>query len=519
MKLKSGLMFLIVMALTASFALSGCGKDKEQTGPVTDLSIFTIATGTPDDQLNGSLTDVIEQETGYTVTYAQAPSSADDAQTAVTNIFVNKLKYDAVKVTKNQMYALIAQGGLADVTEYVNSSDNLKSSISQTGWDLATNESKIYGIPLRNPVVTNNVTLAFRLDLLNKYNTQNPTAQIPVPNDANGHAMTLSNYKIMLDYFVSQGLTSGMVVDKGGVLQESILPAFNIYGEYTDVNGQAVYAVNHPNFQSYMNYMDTLNYRYNVDGAGATNGLSSFKAKTAGAFRVAFWSGASLSTMIDANEVGFIQALVDDRAADSTGKIDKTKIRVQAVDGYSYFTVFPKYRNSENIKAAVDFADKLLEVDTFRKTIIGEENVHYYIDGGAYKPLQPKFDEMNIADKYLIGSRETDYSIYWWARARKNNYNYTLTLVAFEDMTNRGIKNLTAAMPPIDAYNNYQSAAMADSLEKLINAMYGTTDSLETARAAYKAQNGDEITAGVNEWYSNWNGKDNFNLVKPPVFS
>lgn len=521
MKLKKSIILFIVLILTASFGLSACGPKVVDDKPVTDLKIFTMASGGTDEALNGPLVDVIEEKTGYNVTYYQAPSNADDAQNAITNIFVNKLDYDAVKVTKNQMYALIAQGGLADITEYVNNSVYLKNQISETGWELATNEGKIYAIPQRNPVVTNNVVIAYRLDLLNKYNHENPTAPIPVPSAANGHAMTLSNYKKMLDYFVSQGLDNGMVVDKGGVLQESILPAFGIYGEYTDVDGKAVYAVDHPNFQAYMDYIDSINYRYNVDGAGATNGLASFKAKKAGAVRMAYWSGASISAMMDANEAGFIQALVDDKAANANGVIDKSLVRVQAVDGYSWFTVFPKYKAKANIKAVLDFSDKLLEPETFKRTAIGEEGVHYTIDGGAYKPIQPAFDEMNIADKYLIGVRETDYSIFWWARARKNEYNYKVTLVAFEEIANRGIKNISAVMPPIDVYNNNQSVATSEALSKLTLAMFepNTAETLATVRSTYNEYKGKEITDEVNAWYSNWAAKDEFNTVKPPVFN
>ncbi len=521
-KTKLMLASLLVVASLCVSLVSGCQKE-EPIEETKNLTMMTIASGGSDEALNGALAKEIDAKTGYTIKYQQFATAGDDAQAQLTNIFANKLEYDMVKVSKNQLFALMAQGALADLSEYVKDTTYLKSQVSETGWNLASQDGKIYGIPQRSPIMSNNVIIGFRLDWLKEYNAAHTDAQIEVPSKENGYAMTLSDYRKMLAYFGSKDGVDGMVIDKGLVFQENIIPAFGIYGEFTDVNGQLYYHTEHPNFSKYVDYVKSIDHRYNADGSGATNGMASFKAGTCGAFRVAYWSGASLKDMIDGEKVGYIQALVDDKAS-TNGHIDASKVRVNAADGFSYFTVVPAFRGKGIAKSVIKYADTLLEPELFRFTAIGEEGKTYTVEDDGYYPIldgdsATNFNKMNIADKYLVATREADYATYWWARARKNPYNYMLTLVAFNNMDNIGIRSIVNVMPPIDDYNQYQSKAIGDSSEKLVLAMFGGNATLADVSAAYKAANGDRVTKAVNEWYKNWGDKDNYNPVKAPSFN
>ena len=514
---------LLAATMCVSLVGTACSDEGKVDVPeIKDLKMMTIASGGTDEALNGPLAKEIDARSGYNITYSQFATAADDAQSQLTTIFTTKSDYDCVKVSKNQLFALMSQGALADLTDYVKDTTYLKEQVSETGWGLATQNGKIYAIPQRNSIMSNNVILAFRQDWLAEYNAANESSKIEVPSKENGYAMTLSDYKKMTEYFATKAET-GMVIDKGGVFQESILPAFGIYGEFTDVDGKLYYYTEHPNFTKYVDYVKSITHRYNKDGAGATNGMASFKAGKCGAFRVAYWSGASLKDMIDANQVGFIQALVDDRAS-VNGHIDATKVRANAVDGYSYFTIVPKYKGEAVAKAVVKYADAILEPELFKFATIGEEGKTYTVKDGDYYPIldgdaASNFNKMNIADKYLVATRETDYAIYWWARARKNEYNYMLTLVAFNNMNNIGIRSIAGVMPPIDAYNKYQSKAIGDSSEKLILAMFDNGVTVADVNKAYNDANGAKVAEEVNAWYKTWADKDTYNPVKAPVFA
>lgn len=510
----------------ATVGLAGCGEGADDKG--NKLNIMTIASGVGDDQLNGDLARVLNDQTGYEVTWSQLNSDAQAAQAQFTSIFTTSTSsIDAVKISRSQMYTYLNSGALQDLTEYVNQSTYLKDQISDLGWSLATKDGKIYGIPQKSPTLTNNVLMVYRADWLRDYNAANPNAKIEVPSEDNGYSMTLSNFKLMISYFKTEKKVDGLVVGKGLGYQEPILPAFGIYGEFSEKDGQLYYETEHPNFPDYMAYMKELYelkaLRYNRDGAAATEPLTSFTGNQCGAARVAFWNGVQLGAMMDEGKVGAIQALVADEVADGNGHIDKTKVRVIATDAYNYFTVVPARRSAKVAERVVDFADKLLDPTLFKRAIIGIENVHYERkDDGLDWPILDRFGELDIADKYLIGTREEDYGTYWWTRARKNEPSYELTLVAFNNIENIGIKCVTEAMPPLDAYNDYQSGAISEVVDKLHLALFpgdnAATVTLEDVNDTYHEYHGEEVVEAVNEWYRNWSGKDTFNSVKPVVF-
>ena len=139
-------------------------SQEEQTKTLADydkvdsFNYYNIAAGVSDDELNAHpMAKMVADQTGYNVTYTQAPADGTDAQTAITNIFLLKQDYQAVKVSKNQFYTLLAMNALAPITEYVNASTNLKEDISAFGWDTATKDGEIYAIPQKNAAATSSV--------------------------------------------------------------------------------------------------------------------------------------------------------------------------------------------------------------------------------------------------------------------------------------------------------------------------------------------------------------------------
>lgn len=488
----------------------------------TSFKYFSIASGVETLEFNNSPSaQLVKEHTGYDVTYDQAPADPTDAQTAITNIFLVKSDYQAVKVTKAQFYTLLELDALADITEYVNASTNLKTQISQFGWDTATKDGKIYAIPQKNAMSANSVAISYRLDWLNEYNAANPGSEIPVPSEENGYSMSLSDFKAMLTYFATKVPQGGraMAVDTNGVFLENILPAFGIYQDWADVNGELTYAINQPGFENYIAYIKDLydsgliQYQATANDSGV---VKSLQAQTVGAGRVAHWNANTIeaSETAKTNEnIGYITALVPD---DKKG--DASAVRVYAAEGYAYYTVIPKYATAEQAAAVIDFADKKLDEEFFRKLVLGEEGVTYTVEDGQYYPILPNFDEsQGLADKFIDGTREEDYAKYWLCRTRKTEAQNKMFSIANFNIENTGIQNPTAIMPPISDFDTYYIGAHTEVVNQLVKTLYqtGVTTPLADIQAVFSANNGDVVTNAVNEWYSTWDAKDTFNSVKP----
>lgn len=127
---------------------NNAGSEKQELSlvdcaKVDSFNYYNIAAGVSDEEFNNSdLAKMVEEYTGYKVSYSQTPADVTDAQTAITNVFLLKQDYQAVKVTKDQFYTLLAMGALAPMTDYVNASENLKEVISSFGWDTATQDGE-----------------------------------------------------------------------------------------------------------------------------------------------------------------------------------------------------------------------------------------------------------------------------------------------------------------------------------------------------------------------------------------
>lgn len=503
-------------------ASEGTEKTLADFDKVSEFKYFGIAAGVDNDVFNNcEIAKAVKEQTGYNVTYDQAPADPTDAQTAVTNIFMLKSDYQAVKVTKAQFYTLLESDALMDITPYINASTNLKEQIAPFGWETATKDGKIYAIPQKNAVAAQNTAICYRKDWLEEYNKANKDKAIPVPSEENGYSMTLTDFKEMLTYFATKVPQGGkaMAIDTNGVFLENILPAFGIYQEWAEVNGSLEFVVNQPGFEDYMNYMQDLfdtglvQYQATANDAGA---VKSLQARTVGAGRIPHWNAVTVEkseTQETDDAIGYITALIPD---DKRG--DASAVRAFAVEGYGYYTVIPKYTTKEQAAAVVDFADKKLEKEFFLEMVLGTEGETYKVEDGSYYPVLPTFDEkQGLSDKFMDGTRESEYAQYWLCRTRKTKAQDKMFSRANFNIDNTGIQNPITVMPPCSAYDTYYMAAHTGVKDALVTSLYqtGTSKTVDELKSIWSANFGDDITKAVNEWYGSWDQKDTFNAVKP----
>ncbi|MDD3335704.1 MAG: hypothetical protein PHI98_09325 [Eubacteriales bacterium] len=500
---------IMVLAMTSAYA------------QVDAFNVYCVATGKTVEEFNADpIAAMIQEQTGYMVKYDQAPADANDAMTAITNIFMSRSDYQAIVVNKNQFYSLLAMDALKDLTPFIETTTNMKEVIGAFGFETASVDGKIYGIPQKDAKKATNMGIAFRQDWLEEYNAANPNASIPVPSEENAYTMSLSNFRTMLAYFkekVPQG-GSAFHVDMNGVMQESILPAFGIHQEWSEVDGKLVYFVNHPNFEAYLTFMESLfdeglmTYQATADNDGVVKML---QAQLLGAGKVFHWNAAAIEKT-DAHElddtIGYIGVLVAD---EDFG--DLSKVRQFANEGYSLYTVVPKYASDEQTAAVIDWADKKLNADFFLSMVMGKEGETYTMEDGKYYPILPAFDEQKgIADKFMNGTREEDYANYWLCRTRKTQAQDKMFSRTNFMADEAGVKSPISVMSPNTVFDTYFSGAASEVRTALITSMFSSDGrmALKDIQAIWSANSGVEIDTAVNEWYTAWSGKDTFNTVK-----
>lgn len=553
----------MLLALTMVLSLAACGSKNDgktteapQQSTESDKALadypkaskftaYVTNGGIDDEAFNAQpLANTIREKTGYDVTFIQLPKA--DVDTTVTNIFTNKEDVQYVFVTKSQFNDLVAQGALAPITEYVNASTNLKEQISEIGWASATGEDgEIYAIPNSDPRECTSKGFYYRLDWLNEYNAANPNAQIPVPSEANGYSMSVSNFKKMLTYFdtkVEGGNALIIEVDPNSsnytedkpVYLQTILPAFGINSEWADVDGKLTYIVDQAGFGDYMKYMEELydagliTYQATKNDTNAVTALANNQAGVAlvshtkphslETGRYEKETGNTLSseekqTFTDSTYSGYIAALVADE-----NEGDASKVRVWSKKVYNQYIVCPYWNTAEQNAAVVDYCDKKLDKDLFLEITIGVEGTSFEMKDGGYYPILPAFnDTYNLADKFLSGTREADYAEYWLARTRKTaaqgrmfgmiNYNIDVT----------GIMDPFNMMPSNDVVDTEYANARNAVVESLILTVFGGSDKFDLAKVQklWNDNKGESIEKEINDWYASWEYKDTYNDVKP----
>ena len=488
-------------------------EEVKEIVPAKSFNFYGLATGISTEEYNANpLGAMVEEFTGYDVNWDQVPTGTDEATTAINNIFINREDYQAIVVTKNQFFSLLAQDALYDISDLVEKSANLKDQISDMGWQMASKDGGIYAIPRKAAAIKAAVSaIVYREDWLIAYNEANPDAQIPVPSEENGYTMSVSDFKTMLEYFKAQVPQGGSAyhVDTDAVMQDNIMPAFGIYAEWQDVDGVLTHYVDHPGFEGYLTYMQGLlddGLMTYAATAGEATVVKLMQAGQLGAGRVFHWNAATIEGSEGTDsKIGYIANLVAD-----ADKGDLSKIRKFANDTYDCFTVIPKYTSDEQAAAVVDFADKMLDEEFFLKLALGEEGVTFTIEETGYYPILPAFnDERGLADKFLIGSREVDYGQYWLCRTRKTQAQDKLFSRVNWNAEETGVASVIGFMPSNEAYDNYYSGANRELTTALVTTMFGTDRmTVDQLRAVFNGNGGDLVKESVNEWYAAWEGKD-----------
>ena len=514
----------MAMLLTAVCSFASCKDDKKKGDDINydidlsqkpNLSILMPNSGGSIEAVNSSPNALlIEQLTGYKVTYTQLPS---DAAKVLNTELMDKKPYDAMKLTKDQFSDLVSQDLLVDITDALEVfAPDLLANISQESWDVVTVDGRIYGIPERassdnieNPIILN-------YDLLLELN-------LDVPETLDEFTAVL---KAMTEHLGKPALT----FDRYTPLVYAISGAFGIYSfwqEY-EVNGQkqVLFYMNAPRYAEYVAYMQGLYSKGYIDQEVPTlttadvvtrfvNGFNTTaQGAKAGAVAASLWNVPSIVTGLQSN------GIISENEAGGTLENQLCYVRslkVNAADaekvyrssGYTYITAIPYYM-AENAGYALDWMNSKIKdtatEDNFRQIVLGKEGVHWnYIPNEGYFPIDPAFQqEKDDASYYMTGSNENKYTEYWKARVRKQPELFRAWSELMENADEVGVYNIVDFTPPIEEYTaNRQKMEEYAQDQFFIMLKEGTKNLSEYLNKLNTLQGGKEATDAINDWYKN----------------
>lgn len=499
----------------ASFASCGGSESYEVNYDIDlsqkiNLSVLMPNSGYDISVVNSdSNAQVIEELTGYHVTYSQLPAS--NASTQLNLQMINREKYHAMKLTSAQFADLVAQDVLLPLDDILDAyGPVLKQVISKESWDVVTVDGKIYGIPekassdnIENPIL-------LRQDWINEL-LDKEAIDFAIPTNT-------TEFKTLLQAIKSEYNVTPLTFDCNQTLIYPISAAFGIYSEWQEyeIDGKTEvrFYMQAPQYKDYVDYMSDL-YKEgliasDVQDKDSAKSILEFGSGKAGALATSLWSvGSVVETMVSNKIITEAQSKAEDgvadkllylRSLDEDGKVYRTS-------GYTYITAIPFYM-AENAGYAIDWMNsKVTDTDDnhiFREIVIGEEGVHWsYSEREGYRPLTEKFDEKNDASYYLTGSNELVYTKYWLARVRKIPEMYRAWEELMTDANEVGVYNIADALPPLSAYSTVRANIETYAQEQFFIMLKNGTGSYSTYLNKFLSDGGTQATNAISGWYLN----------------
>ena len=510
MKNKLILIFLVFVMLSVS--AFGCGKKTENGGVIPldidlnnkpQMNVLLQATGFTNDQVNSDPNaKLIDELTGYKTTYAQLPATEDIS--SVNLALVNRSPYNVMRVTKTQYNALLANDALLDIKPALEKfGKDMLADINEYSWGVVTKGDGIYGIPEGGAPIKGqeNVTdcIVFRKDLLWENGLD-----VPSTRDEFTEILRFFKQKYGTEYHP-------FTFNKNHSLIAPIATSFDIYQEWSNVNGKYTFYLEHPNYPAYMEYMTGLMNEGLIDldvttqdNIGAMNKMGRGMA-VAYAGRVFEMQGI-IDTM-KANNLLFGD--VEDVFGVVGGFLDsKGEVHTYHTGGYTYVNVIPKYMY-ETAAYTIDYLNKKIIDENFRRIYIGEKDVHYRVTNNGYEPILPAFEEKAISGFFLTGSNQrTDYE-YWRCRVSNDIYR-PFSIQLNKNADEEGVYNPLRFTNYLEFYDTVGANIEKDARSAAITMMF-----VEKSQARYndvvkkwKNEGGAKGTAELNAWCEkNWEGK------------
>ncbi|TBL70727.1 extracellular solute-binding protein [Paenibacillus thalictri] len=428
----------------------------------------------------------LEKATGYKAEFFMLPQQKPEEKLNIE--IASGADYDIIKLTPTQFYTLAAQGALLPLDELINRyGANMKKALLPESWDLAKLGGKTYGIPQKNERPQVGALLQIRQDLLDGLGLKTPETADELYN-------ALKQLKAKYpDKIPFTGSSSDSYVNP------TIGSAFQLYNEWTDINGKLVPRIQMPQIKDYFAYMTKLYKEGLIDPDWAINKTTSAEEKYVSGkalmMNVGYTPATRIVPAVMKNNAGaklaYIQPLKD--ASGAAG--------IQADYKLNYVSAVPK--SAKHPEDAVKYLDTKLEENNFEFLAIGPKGETFNLENGKYIPIMPAFtDRRNNGYWYLNGIDEHRYPDMWLARLRRDPNLFA----AFEEMNkNTAVfkTDPTSLMPPIDEVSKNIQALKKLEQDYFIKLLMGEEklDGYAAFISQWNSEGGAEMIKAVNNWY------------------
>ncbi|MBQ8953766.1 MAG: extracellular solute-binding protein [Clostridia bacterium] len=490
-KTLSFLLALVMVLSLASMAGAGLADSTEYKGEIKYLTTY-FATD-PNEEPPAK---VIEELTGYKVTYYMLPSEGADEK---LNLELSSgAEYDIMRISTTQFRTLAPKGALVDIAPYLENTTYLKDIMNDLEWSAAAIGDKIYGIPQFDAYyVSGGVVYNTRLfeDAGFKLDDENPDRQL-----------TLNEF---VDILRNVKATNPDVIPYTG--RSAVEPTFSsAFGIVThdwqpDVDGSIVYRFLHSNMKDYIACMHSLYEEGLLDVEWPVNMGETVDQKFTTAQAASFNHGWVITGQVNAlaeatgDTVDYLWPLSNDEGL----------TRFASNKGVTAFGCIPV--TSKNVEAAIDFLDLRAEPETFLHSFIGYENEQWEYrdtDGDGeleYWPIldrEPGFTPWNNGHYFNIVNSPASFTSMWLARARKGAVQYEATVKQNGYPQENWVDSALCYAPPMEAISKYTQALNTFTNDYILECIAGTrsVEEYDAVVDEFLAEGGQDMIDEVAEY-------------------
>jgi putative aldouronate transport system substrate-binding protein len=403
---------------------------------------------------------------------------------------------DFVSLTPDQYQLMMNEGGLMDITDLLDQyGSEIKASIT-TLWPASTKGDRIYAIPstvaqpnsLRHSVV-------YRKDLLDKAGIK----MASTPDEFHTMLKAIkSAYPDMIPLTISNKYGKA---NPGAYFVQPIASAFDLMGEWQDIDGICVPIVKNPGLKPYIEYMRGLYGEGLIDAEAPAleekNEIAKFTSSTAVMMK-ASWNGSDLYTGTLSKLVPDSYVAVMPLLTDANGNAT-----VETWSGVGAFGGIPA--TSKHPADAIKAINNQMRIEPFTRIALGDEGVDYTKDAdGTYHLIQPAFNQHRKNANVFISSfyREDVYPKMWEARLEKNANLQRIFREMKASTKSFGHPSPISLAPNVVGVDN--KSALEDYVRnELVSIVAGTKpiSALDDLIKYWNANGGQKLEDFYNGWY------------------
>lgn len=461
-------------------AKPGAQAGQEEAKPTLKLLGFNVGF----DPNKEELAKEIEERTGYHLEYFLLPKDKPEEKLNIE--IASGADYDILTLTPSQFYTLVAQGALQPIDELVDKhGDNMKKAISPASWELGKYNGKLYAVPQKNERANITTTILVRQDIMDELG-------LKMPETLDEFYTTLKTIKEKKPDMIP--LTGHSMVLR------TLYSAFGLYTDWTDIDGQLVPRIKQPQMKEYVAFMKKLYTEGLLDKDWSVNKSAQAQEKFVGGKAVMIqgsWNDASnmapaLAKNIPGFKLGYMNPL----------KGSDGQAGIQDEDKLLYVHAIPK--SSKKAEHAIKFMNDKLQFDKFTYFTLGEKDVTFKEENGAYSPIMPVFTERRgNAYWFLNGIHEKEYAEMWLARLRRTPALFEAFNAINKDFAKYAKKNPVAFMPPIEAVGKNLQSLNQMEIDYFLKVLLGgeQLDGFDNFLKQWDASGGADMVKAINDWY------------------